>query len=66
MQFPAGYEDYLLRGVEECAGRLLFLLDNPQVAADFGRARREKVRQEFLLPRLVRDELRLIREVLQR
>lgn len=65
MQFPEGYECYLVHSVTECAERLVFLLDNSQVAADFGRVGREKVRQEFLLPRLVRDELRLVREILQ-
>ena len=44
--------------------RLLFLLDNPEIAAEFGRVGQEKVRSEFLLPRLVRDELRLIHEIL--
>jgi trehalose synthase len=63
MQFPDDYQDYLVRSIEECAQRLLFLLDNPQVAADFGRAGREKVRHDFLLPRLIRDELRLIEAV---
>ena len=65
MQFPAGYEDYLVESVEECAAKLLFLLDHPEVAAEFGRAGREKVCREFLLPRLIRDELRLIRDVLE-
>jgi trehalose synthase len=65
MQFPPGYDDYLVGSVEACAEKLLFLLDHPQVAADFGGAGREKVRQEFLLPRLVRDELlRLIQQIL--
>jgi trehalose synthase len=64
MQFPEGYKANLVHSVEKCAERLLFLLDNPQVAADFGRVGREKIRKEFLLPRLVRDELRLIRDVL--
>lgn len=65
MQFPEGYESNLVHSVEECSERLLFLLDDPQVAADFGRAGREKVRRDFLLPRLVRDELHLIKEVVE-
>jgi trehalose synthase len=65
MQFPAGYEENLVDGVEQCAQRVLFLLDNPDAAARFGRAGREKVRQEFLLPRLIRDDMRLIRDVLR-
>lgn len=64
MQFPQGYEANLVHSVEECAERLQFLLDNSEAGADFGRAGKEKVRGEFLLPRLVRDELRLIQEVL--
>ncbi len=64
MQFPAGYEANLVDGVERCAERALSLLDHPEDAAAFGRAGKEKVRGEFLLPRLVRDELRLWRDVL--
>jgi trehalose synthase len=64
MQLPPKYHDYLVDSVEKCAERSLFLLDNPHVAAAFGRAGEEHVRQHFLLPRLVRDELRLIRDVL--
>ena len=63
MQFPAGYERFLVHDVEQCAAQLLFLLDHPESAAQLGRAGREKVRSEFLLPRLIRDELRLIKEV---
>ncbi len=64
MQFPEGYEQFLVSGAEQCAERLLYLLDHPDEAVQFGRAGREKVRREFLLPRLVRDELRLIQKVL--
>jgi trehalose synthase len=63
IQFPDGHEKYLVHSVEECAERLLSLLDHPQAARDFGHAGKENVRRQFLLPRLVRDELRLIREV---
>jgi len=64
MQFPKGYSQYLVQSIEECAAKLLHLLDNPDEAAAFGRAGREKVRSQFLLPRLVRDELRLITDVI--
>lgn len=63
MQYPVGFEQYVVRDVEQCAEHLLHLLDHPDAAARFGRAGRERVRQEFLLPRRVRDELRLIRKV---
>jgi trehalose synthase len=64
MQFPAGYEDYLVESVEECAAKVQFLLENPGIAEGFGRAGLAKVRTEFLLPRLIRDELRLAKKVL--
>jgi len=66
MQFPDGYHEYLVQSVEECAERVLELLDRPGLRAAFGRAGQERVRREFLLPRLIRDELTLIRELLHR
>jgi trehalose synthase len=63
MQFPVAGQEYLVGSVEECASKLVFLLDHPDAAAELGRAGRERVRQEFLIPRLIRDELRLIREL---
>ena len=64
MQFPAGYEDYLVESAEACAAKLVFLLEHSEIAEGFGRAGQAKVRTEFLLPRLIRDELRLIRDVI--
>jgi trehalose synthase len=65
MQFPSEFRNYLVESVEECAEKVLNLLDHPGVRAAFGRAGQERVRQEFLLPRLVRDELALIRETMR-
>ncbi len=64
MQFPAGFERYLVDSVEGCAEQVVDLLQHPGARGTFGRAGRERVREQFLLPRLVRDELRLIKEVL--
>ena len=64
MQFPKAYSQYLVDSVEACAVKLLYLLDNPEEATAFGRAGRERVRSDFLLPRLVRDQLKLFTEVL--
>ena len=60
MQFPAGYEDYLVENVQQCAEKLLLLLEHPDRAEEFGHAGRENVRKHFLLPRLIRDELKLL------
>ncbi len=46
------------------ADRVLHLLKRPGERADFGRAGREHVRKHFLFPRMLRDELRLIKELL--
>jgi trehalose synthase len=64
MQFPPDYDRYLVESVEDCAGAVLDLLDHPGVRADFGRAGREHVRQHFLLPHLVRNELALIQRLI--
>ncbi|PSH05574.1 MAG: hypothetical protein CXZ00_00015 [Acidobacteria bacterium] len=63
MQFPAGYEEYLVESVEDCATKVMFLLENHEIAEGFGRAGQAKIRTEFLLPRLIRDELRLLKAI---
>jgi trehalose synthase len=61
MQFPNAYQDYLVDNVEDCAARVMTLLDDATVCERFGQAGRDKVQQAFLLPRLIRDELHLIK-----
>ncbi len=60
MQFPPGFDHYLVDRVEDCAERIVYLLNHLGERGEFGRAGRERVREQFLLPRLARDELRLI------
>jgi trehalose synthase len=64
MQFPDGFDRYLVNNVEDCAAQIVHLLQHLGERGKFGRAGRERVRREFLLPRLARDELRLIRDIL--
>lgn len=64
MQFPLGYERFLTDSVEDCAENLLYLLDHPDVAARFGEAGKDHVRKHFLLPQLIRNELRTIAKIL--
>jgi trehalose synthase len=64
MQFPDEYRGYLVDSVETCADGILDLLEHPEICARFGAAGQERVRQRFLLPRLVRDELALIESVM--
>ena len=65
MQFPEPFQKNLVDSVEACAERLLHLLQRPGERGEFGRAGREHVRRHFLMPRLVRAELRLIKQVLE-
>jgi trehalose synthase len=64
MQMPAGAGGFLVRSVEECAEKLLYLLRNPQAGAELARSGKETVRERFLLPRLISDELELYADLL--
>lgn len=64
MQYPQGYERYLVDSVGECAVRMVDLLRDREAGRAFGAAAKERVRQAFLLPRMLRDELRLMKELL--
>jgi trehalose synthase len=56
----------LVRDVDGCAAALVALLEDAELAGRKGRAGRERVRTEFLMPRLVRDELALWARLLER
>ena len=63
-QFPEGFNRYLITDVEGCAAEAIHLLEHYGERGRFGRAGREHVRRNFLLPRLARDELGLIKSLL--
>jgi trehalose synthase len=63
LQIPPESGRLLVDTTEECAARALELLHNPQEARRHGALGREWVRDRFLLPRLVADELSLIRRL---
>ena len=50
---------FLVDSVEECADRTLWLLQHPRQSSAFAARGRERVRERFLLTRLIADELRL-------
>jgi trehalose synthase len=60
IQMPDGRGGALVEGVEECAQALLGMLRDPKKANRMGAEGRDWVREHFLLPRLLRDELRLL------
>ena len=59
LQVLDGETGYLVDSIEEAAARMLHLLRHPEEARRLGQAGREHVRRHFLLPRLLRDYLRL-------
>ena len=57
IQIDDAVNGYLVSSPEECAQRLVQLLQDPQLRARLGEAARESVRERFLMPRLAFDYL---------
>ena len=55
---------FLVNSIEEAAERVTFLLTHSDESDAIARKGWERVRDNFLIPRLVRDHLRLVRSVL--
>jgi len=64
LQMPGELSDYLVNSVEECAEKIVYLLENPAVSQRLGKIGKGIITENFLLPRLVRDELRLIKSLI--
>jgi trehalose synthase len=60
LQMADGVGGVLVDGIESCARGLVTLLGDRDRAGELGRLGRERVRQRFLTPRLVADELELL------
>ena len=65
MQMSGRLSDYLVTDIEDCARKVVHLLRNPDLASELGKEGRENVRRDFLMPRLIRDELALAERVLR-
>jgi trehalose synthase len=64
LQMQEGAGGFLIDSVEECAERTLWLLRNADEGKALATRGKELVRERFLLPRLIADELRLYASVL--
>ena len=64
LQLKEGVGGFLVDSVEECADRVDYLLTHEEEGAALGAAGREHVRRNYLMPRLLRDELRVVRDLL--
>ncbi|HME03953.1 MAG TPA: glycosyltransferase [Solirubrobacteraceae bacterium] len=60
MQMPEGVGGILVDSVEQCATALLELLNDRELARALGERGRAHVREHFLLPRLLMQELELL------
>jgi trehalose synthase len=63
LQMPGNLSNYLVDSIEECAEKIVYLLENPAISKRLGEEGREIIRQNFVMPRLIRDELTLIKSL---
>ncbi len=63
LQVQDGQDGYLVNSVQECADRLMYLLERPELADKMGRAGRELVREKFLITRNLRDYLTIFNQL---
>jgi len=64
MQMTGDLGDYLVDTLEEAADKVVYLLENKEKATELGREGKENVKNNFLMPRLIRDELSLVKRAL--
>ena len=64
LQLQDGVGGFLVDSVDACAERILWLLHHADQARVIGAAGRERVREHFLLTRLLADDLRLYSSLL--
>jgi trehalose synthase len=65
LQVDDGVSGFLVDSVEMCAQRALEVLRDPELGKQLGRTGKEHVRKEFLMPRYLRDYLRIFTELLE-
>jgi trehalose synthase len=62
LQIEDGVTGFLVSDVEQCAERTLEILGDPGLGKWLGRRGKEYVRAHFLMPRYLRDYLRIMNE----
>jgi trehalose synthase len=65
LQMTGGLGEYLITSVEECAQKVAYLLKHPKVGQELSKEGKEHIKNNFLMPRLLRDELSLIKSLIQ-
>lgn len=65
LQMSDGVGGFLVDSVEECAEAVLKLLRDQELSSELGQNGKERVREHFLLPRLLLNELSLVRDLVE-
>jgi trehalose synthase len=63
LQIRNNYNGFLVNSVEECAYRIVEIIKDRKLKSTLAKRAKENVKKHFLLPRLLRDYLKLINEV---
>jgi trehalose synthase len=63
LQIEDGKSGYLVDSAEQAAERCAAILEDPELGKTLGRSGKEYVRTHFLMPRLLRDWLRIFNEL---
>ncbi|MDP9376684.1 MAG: glycosyltransferase [Actinomycetota bacterium] len=64
LQVQNGKSGFLVSSIEECAARSLEILEDADLGTSLGRYGKQFVRENFLMPRYLRDYLKIFTEVL--
>ena len=64
LQMVNGVGGFLVNTSDECASRVIYLLDHPDEAREMARRGYERVRKHFLIPRYLADTLHLLKSML--
>jgi len=65
MQMEGKLNEFLVDSIDECAEKVVYLLENPEKAREIGNAGREHIKGNFLTPHLIKDELSLIKSLVR-
>lgn len=63
LQMEDGEGGFLVDSIDECAEKVLYLLQHPAEAKTMGQKGQQHIRSNFLTPRLLYDELNLLRSL---
>jgi len=63
LQIENGKSGFLVSSPEEASKKIVQLVENPKLTNKLGKAARERVREKFLIPRFLRDYLKIFHQL---